>query len=421
MIRELYYLFKLRRNLYKNENSVKSLQLKKLRSILIHAYENTRYYHDLFEKIGFDPYSIKNAKEIEKIPILTKKEMQDNYDNIFAKNYDKNKAIVHLTSGSSGIPLKIYNDKVSEAYNIALRYRSYFENGLSVRDRILDITSPDYLNIDETFFQKLGFFKKYRISIFEEENKMIEQIEKIKPDIIQAYPSVLYLIAKTLKRKLSFKPKAIFTSSEVLTKSMKKTIEKKFNCPVKDFYGCEEFNRLAWECEKGEGYHLDIDEHVIEFVDDRNKIVDKGEGYFVVTSLFNRAFPFIRYKIGDIARLTDKRCSCKRTFPVIEGVQGRDDDYLVLPSGRVISPRRINIIEEIPGIKHYQTTQVEKDHFVVDFIKDHNYSSKTIPEIKKQIKKGCYGEEITVKVNVVNEIKKGRTGKIRAVVSKVKK
>jgi phenylacetate-CoA ligase len=185
-------------------------------------------------------------------------------------------------------------------------------------------------------------------------------------------------------------------------------------------YGSEEFNRLAWECEKQQGYHLDIDLHYIEFIDKNNNIVKTGDGEFVVTSLVNYGFPYIRYKLGDFAKLTKKKCSCKRSFPIVEQIQGREDDYIKLPSGRIISPRRINIIEEIPGIQHYQTIQRKKNLFEVLVVKDNKFSKNTINQIKHQIKLGSYGEDVQVNVKLVDKIKREKSGKLRAVISLVK-
>jgi len=418
MIRETLYLKQLMDNLNKKESAILELQFKKLKKLLIHAYKNTQFYNELFKKLNFNP-NIKSIHDLRKLPVLTKSIVQDNYDKILIKGINKKKLFIHSTSGSSGRPLKVYNDSRAEAWNIALRYRSYFANGQRLTDKILDITSPEYLRLKSTIFQKLGILTKKRLSIYENEEDLIKKMNSYKPDIIQAYPSVLYLIAQNNYR-LNFRPRVIFTSSELLSEKMRKTISEKFRCPVIDVYGSEEFNRLAWQCKKQEGYHLDIDCHVIEFLNNDNKPINEGEGRIVVTSLVNFAFPFIRYDIGDRAYIIKKRCGCYYSLPIIRSIQGREDDYLRLANGKIISPRRINIIENIPGIKQYQTIQLREDLFEVKVVRDKDFTNNTIKKIQSQIQKGCLGQRVTVNVKIVSNIPRSKSGKLKTVISRVR-
>ena len=104
----------------------------------------------------------------------------------------------------------------------------------------------------------------------------------------------------------------------------------------------------------------------------------------------------------------------------MSSVEGRADDFLVLPSGRIISPRGINVIEYIPGIAKYRTIQAEKDRFVVQVVKGKGFSKETISQIERQIKAGCLGENVRCEVELVKEIHTERTGKLRTIVSKVR-
>jgi len=130
--------------------------------------------------------------------------------------------------------------------------------------------------------------------------------------------------------------------------------------------------------------------------------------------------PLIRYKLGDIAIPIDTKCSCGRGFPLIKDIEGREDDFFILPSGKKISPRMINVIEFIPGIQEYKIIQEKKDRIVVKLLKNHEFSERTIIEVKNKILMGCLGEEVEIEVESVQELPKERTGKIRAVVSEVR-
>jgi len=149
--------------------------------------------------------------------------------------------------------------------------------------------------------------------------------------------------------------------------------------------------------------------------------VEEGEyGEIVVTSLFNYTMPLIRYNIGDIGTFTDKKCACGRGLPLIKSLEGRTDDFLILPSGKKISPRTINVIEDVAGVSRYQTIQESKNRIVVNLVKGNGFGPKTIDEIKKHIIAGCLGEDVTVDVKLVDDLTRNKRGKLRAVVSYVK-
>ncbi len=326
---------------------------------------------------------------------------------------------MHNTSGSTGVPLKIYGDEDSEAWNRALRYRAFVENGLSFRDIVLEITSPEHVDSGKFWFQQLGFFRRYKCSILDDQDALFRHINGIRPNVIECYPSVLNLITQSrAKKDLTFRPRIIFATAELLLPAWRRNISSFFDCDVRDMYGSAEFYRLAWECEKHEGYHLDIDAHVIEFLDENNNPVSEGDGYIVVTGLFNYAFPLVRYKLGDIARLKDAKCSCGRSLPLIDSIQGRQDDYIKLPSGKTISPRRINLLDSVKGVKEYATTQVSRDLIRVEIVKNGDFGEDTVESIKRQVRNGCLGEAVKVDVDLVQEIKR-RAGKIRTVTSLV--
>jgi phenylacetate-CoA ligase len=420
MLRSFRIFNELRKNVHKDPLELKALQLQKLGKLLVHAYKNIDYYRRLFEKHGFNPNRVQSVEDLRKIPILEKSDIQKNFDSVISKKADKRKLTIHATSGSTGMPLKIFGDRTSEAYNRALRYRSYTENGLRPKDIVAEITSPKNVNYHKLPIQKFGFFRRYKLSILDDQTDLFERMNHIKPDIIECYPSVLNLITQTCnKRDLQFRPKVIFTIAELLLPAWRRNIVSFFDCDVRDVYGSVEFHRLAWECEKHEGYHLDTDVHVIEFLDAQNNPVSTGDGYIVVTGLYNYAFPLIRYKIGELAKLKEEKCSCGRSLPLIDSIQGREDDYIKLPSGKTISPRRINLLDSVEGIKEYVTVQVKRDLIKVQAVKNQGFRDDIIDSIKSRIREGCLDEPIEVRVELVGKIRRN-AGKIRTVISLVK-
>lgn len=410
----LRYLAELKSHQKKDKKQLEEIQLKKLKKMVNHAYNNVPFYRDLFSKNNIDPDNIKNLDDLEKIPILTKKEIRENYDKILAYNTDKEKCRVVSTTGSTGIPLKIWNDNDAQLYTSSVVYFALFESGLRLKDSIMELTG-----ILEDCSKTL--IKKSMISTFDPPDKVISMIRKYNPDILYSFPSIFKTLSNSLREELPFsKLRQIYTHGETLTESCRETISSAFGAEVYNTYGSTEFNRLAFECSEHSGLHMITDCAVIEIIKDGQRVGPGEEGEIVVTGLYNYAMPLIRYNLGDIGVLADYECSCGRGWPLIKSIEGRSDDFLTLPSGRIISPRTINVIENIPGIVEYRTIQEKRDTFLVQVVPGKDYSPDTDRQIDEQIKLGCLGEKINIKVELMNELPRERTGKLRAVISKVR-
>ena len=146
---------------------------------------------------------------------------------------------------------------------------------------------------------------------------------------------------------------------------------------------------------------------------------EHGMGDAVITSLFRERMPFIRYRIGDRMKLSNRNCPCGVPFQIIEDIEGRCDDLLILPSGRRISARAINVLEDVPGVLEYQTIQKKPDFFEVHLQKNHQFTEASADLIRERIREGCLGEEVEVQVLMKESLTRERTGKLRAVISEV--
>lgn len=287
-------------------------------------------------------------------------------------------------------------------------------------DKIITIRAPSD-NEKKSWRSKFGVLTSKNISIYKPIENIVKELIENNPNCIITYPSMLSILASEIKEKKidSIRPKQIIAMSETLTNPMKDKLSEIFDSEIVRHYGSEEFGSLAFECKAHLGYHMISDHVVIEFLKDGQDVNPGESGEVVVTGLSNYVMPLIRYKLGDIAVPSKEKCSCDRGLPLISKIEGRQDDFLTLPSGKKVSPRMINVIENIPGIKAYKTIQENEEKIVVKLVKDKEFNDRTIDDVKNQIKVGCLGEDIEVKVDLVEEIPKERTGKIRTIISRV--
>jgi phenylacetate-CoA ligase len=100
------------------------------------------------------------------------------------------------------------------------------------------------------------------------------------------------------------------------------------------FYGLSEMcgPGVASECPARTGLHVQEDHFLVEVIDpgDGRAVAPGVEGELVFTTLTKEALPLIRYRTGDIGRLSDGPCECGRTFARVTGLRGRHDDMLIV-------------------------------------------------------------------------------------------
>ena len=409
------YLAELKMHQRKSRKELSDIQLNKLKKMIIYAYNNVPFYRELFIRKNINPDNIKKIEDLQMLPIITKKEIQANYDKILANGINIDQCKLVNTTGSTGIPLRIYNDNKALLYSSALVYFGFFESGVRLNDKMVELTG-----IMEDCSGTI--IKKNMISTFDPPEKIMKMLREYNPDILYSFPSIFKILSNSLNGELSsLKTRLIFTHGETLTDSNRELISSTFGAKVCNTYGSTEFNRLAFECSEHSGMHILTDGAVIEIVKDGQVVGPGEEGDIVVTGLYNYAMPLIRYNLGDIGILADpdERCSCGRGWPLIKSIEGRSDDFLTLPSGRLISPRTINVIENIPGIVQYRTIQTKRDTFSVQVVPNEEFSVESENEIRQQIRLGCLGEDISIEIERVNELPRERTGKLRTIISNV--
>jgi phenylacetate-CoA ligase len=215
-------------------------------------------------------------------------------------------------------------------------------------------------------------------------------------------------------------PKAIFSSSETLDKRSKALIASAMNAATCDILGCNEMGDIAWECPANEGYHLNDDVVIMEFLDEKDKPVQPGQaGRLVCTSLYGYTMPLIRYDLGDICVPSDRMCSCGRTLPLMESVKGRANDFILLPDGKLISPDFLVIImQDFHEIVQYKVIQEQKDSILIQIVKGKGYNEITERRILEEIEKVLHNR-LDVRVEPVQQVSRDPSGKVRTVVSRV--
>ncbi|MNS20574.1 Phenylacetate-coenzyme A ligase [compost metagenome] len=361
------------------------------RNIVAFHLENNPFYQEL---VGST-----NSKNWNDLPILNKQNLQKPLLKRLSNEFLPKNVYVNKTSGSSGDPFIFAKDKYCHALtwsSIIYRFGWYgIDFNTSYQARFYGIPMDFIGNKKERFKDLLS--KRFRFSIFDLSDTVLEKILKKfqnkKFDYINGYTSSIVLFAKFLQKKnivlkeICPSLKVCMVTSEMLFEEDKRLLEKQFGIPIVNEYGASELDLIAFENPDGE-WQVNSETIFVEILDDNNQPVPYGEeGRIVITSLFNKAHPFIRYDIGDIGIL-DEKSTLKK--PILKKLIGRTNDVAILPSGKK-SPGLTfyyvtkSIIEDDGNVKEFVITQTQIDAFEIEYVSDTELNLAQIQKIEKAI------------------------------------
>lgn len=417
---------------YWPRNKLEEYRSKCLRRVVKYAYDNVPFYHRRFREIGIRPDDVRTVNDLNKLPVVRREEIRDNAKDFVSTEYDVKKLKVLRTSGSTGQPLFLYISERENEFRKAKHLRANISCGQKPWHKWVVITSPHHFSETSRLQRLLRIYTPIPISVFEDVSAQACILKVIKPDVLDGYSSSLYLLANEVKKRglKAIKPKFIIGGAEMISDSSVNLIEEVFGVPFYDQYACIEVERIAWQCREKVGYHLDADTLIVQFVDKDGEEVSFGEcGEIICTSLFNFAMPLIRYAVGDLGRPTNEECPCGRKLPLMKVVEGRKDSIIVLPDGRLMSPRTFSVavstFKLYSYIEQFRIVQKDKTFFEVMIkLRDINvdrdaFEKELIGHLSKIV--NPFGEPIDFRVRFVDNIPLEKSGKLRIVVSEISK
>ena len=426
-VRAAYYLYCALKRIQWSRNKLLKHQVRELKRVVRHAYDSVPFLHQKFRESGLKPDAVKTLSDLNKLPIIRRGEVKRNAVRMISSKLDKKKLRKIYTSGSTGRPLTLYISPAEDEFRKARHLRANIVCGQRMRDRWVVVTSPRRFEKISRLQRLLRIYTMKTLSVFEDPSRQLASLEKMKPDVLEGYSSSLYLLAREVERRgMAIKPRIMFSGAELIEDSHRRFIEKTFDAPLYDQYATIEFERMAWQCPEKNGYHIDADALILQFVDEDGEEVAPGErGEIVCTSLFNYAMPLIRYAIGDMGAVSLDECACGINLPLMKVLEGRKDSILFLPDGRPLSPiafiYAMQLFKQFESIEQWRVIQNKDYSFRVDVKKaDEMVNEKVMRvELIRHVREVLdLGAKIEVEVNFVDEIPLGKSGKINKVVSK---
>ena len=312
-----------------NEDTIRHEMRENAMKIFQFHVQNNFQYRNFLDEKGFDYHDLTHVVW-ENVPIMTKEDLRKYYPEIKSEIYNYTS-----TGGSTNVPFRYPASKDSALAMWPNHWIMHRMCGLKPYDKMLMLMGYDNAkkSIVKKIYHRLSNF--YTFSSFDmTERQMTEMYELIvnkKIKFIYGYSSSINQFLRFLKTKdIYLHLKGIFTTSENIINSNYFLAKKYCNCELFDQYGAHDGDVFTFECREHAGLHILHEMSTVEIIN--NEII--------LTAVKNKAFPFIRYKVGDIAlgeRLITEKCKCGRTLFRIEGVSGRNTYFVKDIDGKEVS------------------------------------------------------------------------------------
>lgn len=403
-------------------HTLRDLQLKKLIKLVRLAYANVPFYRNLYDNHAFNVNELQNYDDIERIPCITKEDIRRYGDEFLNKDFDKAKLIESATGGSTNTPIKLFYSRdclsrkqactmfFSQWMGCALGERSAylwgapqdFPGGFSTKWKIKNYLTSPSLMLFSSYLDKETLWNYYK--------KLIN----FKPNMLQAYPTPLYILASFLKENgLGLEIPVIQVTAEYFYNFQREMIEDVFKIKVFNWYGARELGHVANECDEHNGMHINSYGLYLEVLKEGKPVIGK-EGEIVATDLLNMAMPLIRYKIGDIGMISDRRCRCGSSLSLLESIGGRYVDTFRKRDGTYIPGVAFTnrVIKGSLEIKELQIVQKDYNTFVLNLVQGNEFSTDSVEKLKREICLFMH-DELEFEVNILKEIPIEKSGKKR--------
>ncbi|MDY6933075.1 MAG: phenylacetate--CoA ligase family protein [Spirochaetota bacterium] len=419
---DTYYF--LQKSQWWSREQLEEYQIQELKRLLKYSYEHVPYYRRVFDERYLKPEDIRSKQDINELPILTKEIIRDNFNDLLAVNVDKSDLYLEKTSGTTVSPLTLYWQKSKTIHKEeSFIWTIWNIAGYRFNEKRLDLTHLK-LNNKLCEYDPLKRVMHISANSMNEDNLHIyvNLIREFQPKVFKSIPSNLIILANyVLRKEIPIFPsiKLVICGSEMLYPWQKKRIEDALQCRLFSFYGQTERVIIGTECEINSQYHIFPEYGITEIIDsDGLPIKLEGTlGKIVGTGFNNYAMPLIRYQVGDIASWCNEKCPCGRNYPLLQSIEGRENEYLVTNTGDLIPIIIIPYSSIMKNVKQFQFYQDTKGKAILYIIPSPSFTQDNAMSIINNLKKEL--RNIEVKLEYTDTIHRTKGGKYKYIIQKL--
>ena len=439
-IGRLARLLWIRRELAKRDrwtrNELIHHQTNALSVLRAHAYANSRFYQRFHSGL-FD-------RPLQELPVLTKKELMENWNEVVTDRTLKldelrefieslsvprlfrDQYIASTTSGSTGLKGIFAFNRDEWLWGVASHGRTIGWAGARIgplnraRMAVVSSTKPWCASLLVGASVDSSILPTLRLESTEPLHVIAERLNAFQPDILVAYAETANALAlQQLAGALRISPRMVFASSEVFTQSARERVRKAWGREPFNAYAATETALIAADCQYHR-LHLAEDLIIAEVVDRDNRPVQVGAygEKLLVTVLFSRTVPLIRYELSDRVAVADMAapCECGKPFAVLAGIQGRVEDTVFRDGACgtpvAIKPNMFHDVLEPAPVDGWQVVQASQTGITVSIIGPQvGYDESDITDKIRSRLRGQGAHDPVVQVRVVEKLQQSLTGK----------
>ncbi len=420
------YLLVLKKKVPQNLKKAKRRQNRNVYRLMKKAYE-IPFYRKRFEECHLTPEDFHSSEDLAKFPLLTKDELRAWMRELYEQNpKTRDSWDATSTSGSTGVPLRLYQSQREHAITNAnwirilmtLGYNPFFGKMISFESSYRKEKKQR-----DSFLQRFGILQRRILSekrcVGDETARVIQELNEYAPDLICLRKNCIVRIALyAQEHNLSIrKPKWYIPVSEMVDEMTQKILKKTFGPGLVDAYGSDETGNCVVKAPGKDYYDICNDTHVVNIYDDQGRLADQGR--VIITPLFKTDFPIINYDIGDMAS-----SFTREGIRFITKIHGRLNDMVKHEKGEPTSVLELRKIPNgITGIAQFRYVQDTYHDLRVELVpdpKDTTYTREEIDRFFRQRLEELYGDEFRIDIRWLDVLPPDPNGKLRCFVCNVK-
>ena len=355
---------------------LEELQLQRFRERMEYVYERSPMYKKKYDDAGIKPSDIRNLNDIQHVPFTLKEELRESQAQHppwgdFNCVPPEEGVRVFQTTGTTGMPVKIFLNK-KDWHQYFYEQFMHFMYGYNIKTSDI-LFVPFGYSLYMAWWGFQAALEQEGVMIVpggaQSSQDRVRNIFEWGATVVCGTPTyMLYLGDIALKMGQTLADSAVrivVVAGEpgANVPSTKKAIEELWGAKCYDDIGSTEITNFGFECVAQTGTHVIESMFYAECLDPETlKPVLNGEmGELVLSNLYMRSMPLIRYRMKDLVRFNQETCECGRTFTRLDGgVLGRSDDMFQFAGINVFPSAIENFIREVPEFSNEYQIVVPK-------------------------------------------------------------
>ena len=400
---------------------LKHFQLKRLRKLCAHAYNSVPFYKNHWRNIPFTDFDKMTFDDFEKLPTITKADIQDNHDEMQSadQQFELGPIFYQETSGSTGEPLTVMSSFLVNEMAVAYQQRWYDWCGLDGNKSMAYFTSKLLKEGEPLTTHTKHWHPNFPNGDYYVSNvalPLIEKVEwlcKVKPEYLVTYPSYTNeLLHYTRENNIDMSfVEIILNYGENIIDGVKERAKDQWGAIVFNKYASREMSCMALECPETGLYHIQEENLFLEVLKEDGSVAKEGEiGKIVSTNFSSTTMPLIRYEMGDNGEV-GPACSCGWEHPTLKRVLGRSRELIKLRNGDRVRPiANLKYQDAIGKIRKLQYVQTSYDDLVFKYVSDEPLDEELQKGLIKSID-AMFPVRLNITLDRVDDIPRNAGGK----------